>query len=712
MPDNADADLETTEDSTTPQLKIEDNALKLCITENDVENKINVVEFSQEHMKLLTDIIRSKADLKTITINGRDLTLHGNVIIQGTVKKGTNAADDELVTKNDLNQKSTEVCDAAVIKSHNIGLANKVLVTDELGKLKASDSISTTDLFTLKNINENIQTQINDINDKFTNNNCLDLCFVGDGSVNNNEFTCLTGVTSNIQLQLDDKQLQITTKNRINANCLGDGQINDNELNCLMGVETNIQTQLDDKQVQLTQTNRLHANCIGDGNVTDESFNCLSGVKSSIQLQINELSAEPTFTGIPKCAAPTEEDPDAVSEVASIAWCNQALETAKQEAISNFSSKKVMMSDEDGTITTSEVTDIELSYLKGVRDAIQQQIDAKQQKITTNNKLHIACVGNGDVNNDELSRLKGIKYNVQSQLNSKQNVIDSLHLLNPAFIGGGYLRHHHFDYLRNVNGCIQKQLNARELQFTHSHRLNPLYIGNGHVTHAHFDCLSGARSCIQDQLDCKELRFTHTHRLNPLYIGDGLVTHENFSCLAGVTGCIQDQLDNREIRFTHAHRLDPLYIGFGNVTHEHFSCLAGATGCIQDQLNNRELRFTQTHRLNPVYIGSGEVTYEHFHCLKGATCNIQEKLNYLSNKPVFKDTPLAPDKYTLNREEGALSELATKSYVRHKIRGITGYLTIPDGCGDTMVLEFCHGLLIQTFNCGANWSSKIPHDFD
>ena len=41
-----------------------------------------------------------------------------------------------------------------------------------------------------------------------------------------------------------------------------------------------------------------------------------------------------------------------------------------------------MMSDENGKITASDVTELQLSYLKGLRDSVQEQIDKKENKLT------------------------------------------------------------------------------------------------------------------------------------------------------------------------------------------------------------------------------------------------------------------------------------------------------------------------------------------
>ena len=695
----------------TSELSIDNNTLKLTVTEGDDEKSVSVLEFSQENMKLGTGAIVSKDNIKAISFDGRDIILHGNLLVEGIVKSGPREIkESEVVVKDFLDEKLKETCCNAVEEAHMIGVGGRAIITDENGCVCASDLISTGDINCLSNIKGNVQVQIDGITKKFNSHDRLDLCFIGDGKITNNHLHYLDGSHGNIQHQLDYKQHMIDHHHRVHAHYLGTGKINDKELDCLIGTEQNIQLQLNHKQSLLSHNHRLHANYIGGGHVTDYQFNALRGVRHSIQHQLDELHDHPTFSGVPKCPDTTTDDPEAVSDIATTAWCNKALEQAKNDAISNFDKKKVMMSDEDGKITSSDVTNTELDFLKGLRESIQKQIDEKEKKITSKNKLNTLFVGNGDVTNSELSTLHGIIGNIQHQLDHKQNIIDHSHPLDPLCIGHGHIDHTHFDSLKGITSGIQHQLDCRELRFTNTHRLNPLHIGHGHVTHDHFDCLSGVKSGIQDQLDCREMRFDHTHRLNPIHIGHGHVSHQHFDCLSGVKSGIQDQLDCRELRFGHNHRLNPKHIGFGNVTHEHFDCLRGTKSCIQEQLDCRELRFDHNHRLDPTFIGSGEVTHEHFKCLRGLNCNIQERFDYLLDKPCFKSIPLAPDKYTADRQEGALTELATKAYVKHKVRGVSGYLTVPDGCGDTMVLQYEHGLLTQIFNGGANWSGRLHRE--
>lgn len=684
------------------KLKIKDNTLKLVVTENDSEEEFTVVEFSKEEMKLNNLVIKSKDDHKTISFDGRDVILHGNLFVNGVVKTGLN----ECVDKEYLDKKLHETCIHAIEESKHLRRSNMVLISDQDGCLCPSESISKNDLDCLKNIKSNVQVQIDGIAKKF-NNNKLDISFVGDGKVDNKHFNYLSRVNSDIQKQLDEKQKKISWQNRIEARCLASGRLNDKELDCLIGTEKNIQHQLNSKQKKLSRNSRLHANCIGNGYVTDKDFNCLKGMKGMIQEQLDILADKPNFKGIPKCPAPTKEDPNALSDIATTKWCEDVIKQAKVDAISNFNKKKVMMSDETGKITSSEISNLELSYLMGVRDGIQKQIDEKQNKFTRKDTLNTLLIGHGNVQNSEFSCLKGILGNIQKQLDCKQSKIDHHHPLDPHCIGHGFVKHKHFDCLKDINGPIQYQIDCREKLFNHTHRLDPQFIGHGYVTHKDFDCLKGTKSCIQEQLDCKERVFSHKHRLNPIFIGKGEVQEKHFNCLKNVKCNLQDQLDCREYKFGDSYRLNPKYIGFGDISENDFSSLRGIKGCIQEQLNCRETKFNENHRLDTKFIGGGEICEEEFICLKGLKYNIQKKLDYLSNKPCFKGTPSAPDKYTPNRRMNAKSDLATKAYVKHKIRGVSGFLSLPDEKGEIITLEFRYGLLTQIFNAGDNWSGKF-----
>ena len=124
------------------KLKIKDNTLKLVVTENDEQEEFTVVEFSKEEMKLNNLVIKSKDDHKTISFDGRDVILHGNLFVNGVVRSGLN----ECVDKEYLDKKLHETCCHAVEESKHLKRSNMVLISDDDGCLCPSESISKNDL--------------------------------------------------------------------------------------------------------------------------------------------------------------------------------------------------------------------------------------------------------------------------------------------------------------------------------------------------------------------------------------------------------------------------------------------------------------------------------------------------------------------------------------------------------------------------------------
>ena len=55
----------------------------------------------------------------------------------------------------------------------------------------------------------------------------------------------------------------------------------------------------------------------------------------------------------------------------------------------NLTANKVVISDADGKVNTSSVSNIEVGYLAGTNDSIQNQLDSKANQSTTYNKTEV-----------------------------------------------------------------------------------------------------------------------------------------------------------------------------------------------------------------------------------------------------------------------------------------------------------------------------------
>jgi hypothetical protein len=146
---------------------------------------------------------------------------------------------------------------------------------------------------TCSNINTdtgNIQTQINNKNNKITSLSRLNSNLVGNGTISNAVFDFLSGVMSSIQNQFSGKQSQITVSSRLNSNLVGNGTISNAVLDFLIDCTSNIQTQINNKNNKITSSARLNTNLLGNGIVSNSVFDFLSGVTSDIQQQFNNIT--------------------------------------------------------------------------------------------------------------------------------------------------------------------------------------------------------------------------------------------------------------------------------------------------------------------------------------------------------------------------------------------------------------------------------------
>ena len=111
---------------------------------------------------------------------------------------------------------------------------------------------------------------------------------------------------------------------------------------------------------------------------------------------------------------------------------------------SNLTANRALISDGNGKVAVSAVTNTELGYLDGVTSSVQNQINSKQAAITggatsiltANLTVNRALISNSAgkvavsaVTNTELGYLDGVTSNVQTQLNAKAP------LASPAFGG-------------------------------------------------------------------------------------------------------------------------------------------------------------------------------------------------------------------------------------------------------------------------------------
>ena len=337
------------------------------------------------------------------------------IVTAATVKQN-GATLDDLISSN---------VDGAISAINDTNLtASRALASDASGKIVVSD-VTSTELGHLDGVTSAIQTQLNakqaTITGAATTIDDADLtasrALVSDGSgkvavsaVTSTELGYLDGVSSAIQTQLDAKSTtsnaaalaaeDVALQARITANSTTTTAVEARRVANIAGAVSTITTG------NLTASRAI----VSDGSgkvavsaVTSTEIGYLDGVTSAIQTQLNGKQA--TITG-----GATTIDTE------------------------NLTASRALVSDGSGKVAVSAVTSTEIGYLDGVSSAIQTQLNGKQATITgaattiddTNLTASRALVSDGSgkvavsaVTSTEVGYLDGVSSAIQTQLNAK-----------------------------------------------------------------------------------------------------------------------------------------------------------------------------------------------------------------------------------------------------------------------------------------------------
>lgn len=273
------------------------------------------------------------------------------------------------------------------------------------------------------------------------------------------------------------------------------------------------------------------------GSVTSTEISYLGGVTSAIQTQLDTKAptASPTFTGTVSLPSTTAIGDVSSTELGYVNGVTSAIQTqidAKQATITggattitatDLSASKALISNAQGKVAVSTVTDTELGYLSGVTSGIQAQIDGKLATSTASSTY---------------APLSGPTFTGTVTLPSTTSIGD----VSSTEIG----------YLNNVTSAIQTQLDAK------APTANPTFTGTvSGVTKAHVglgsvddtsDANKPVSTATQTALDLKANlagpTFTGTVTL-PSTTSIGDVSSAELGHLDGVTSAIQTQLDSK-----------------------------------------------------------------------------------------------------------------------------------------------------------------------
>ena len=190
---------------------------------------------------------------------------------------------------------------------------------------------------------------------------------------------------------------------------------------------------------------------------------------------------------------------------------------------SYLTENRVVATDANKKLVSSDITTTELNFLDGVSSNLQTQLGAKQATITAGTNLSFSgntlnatggsstitasrvAVSNSsgaivasDITTTELNFLDNVSSSLQTQLNSKQ-----------ATITDGSLS------IARTSG-LQTSLDAKQATINNSNRVNAVNVGTGIVSNSEFNQLSDINTdtTVQTQLDAKQATILSTSAIN------------------------------------------------------------------------------------------------------------------------------------------------------------------------------------------------------
>ena len=186
----------------------------------------------------------------------------------------------------------------------------------------------------------------------------------------------------------------------------------------------------------------------GDNFVTETVLTNQINLCEKLANKVQALSSSSTTTQYPSAKCVYDNITNAKADLQAQITSNDTditnLKNNKQNNItggastittSNLTTNRALISDGNGKVAVSAVTNTELGYLDGVTSSVQNQLNGKQATITggattitgSNLTANRALISNGsgkvavsNITNTELNYLDGVTSNIQNQLNGKQ----------------------------------------------------------------------------------------------------------------------------------------------------------------------------------------------------------------------------------------------------------------------------------------------------
>ena len=450
--------------------------------------------------------------------------------------------------------------------------------------------------------------------DAITASNRLNANLISAGSVSNTEFDYIDGVTSNIQTQLDAKQATINSSNRLNANLISAGSVSNTEFDYLDGVTSAIQTQLNAKQDSLTfgiaTDNVLQSN----GTMADDEFLKVDGTKIEGR-SASEVKTDLSLNNVENTALSTFAGSTNITTLGSITagqWAGTAIEDAYIASAGSWNAKQDAITSSNrlnaNLVSNGSVSNTEFDYLDGVTSNIQTQLDAKQASLSFGISTDNVLQSNGTMADNEFLKVDGTKIEGRStsevktdlSLNNVENTALSTWAGSSNITTVGSISAGEWGGTAIAGGYISSAStwNAKQDALSFGISSDNVLRSNGTMADNEFLKVDGTKIEGRDAGQVKtdlSLNNVENTALSTWGGSSNITTVGSISAGEWAGTAIGDSYiasagswNGKQDAITSSNRLNANLVSAGSVSNTEFDYLDGVTSAIQTQLNGKQ----------------------------------------------------------------------------------------------------------------------------
>ena len=501
---------------------VENNLTKdlVLISNNDGKVAVsNITTTELEYLDGVTENVQTQLDKKATNDNLNIHTSNDNIHVTADLKKTWSGKQDKITGA------------ASTVTANNL-TASKVLTTNTDGKIAVSD-ISLTELGHLSNVNSNIQTQLdnkatNTALNTHTNDNTIHVTPEDKNKWNGKQDEITGAATTIVKNNLTASMVLVSNSD---GKVAASSKITTTELEALDGIDGNIKSKLDGK-VDKEDNKGLSTN-----DFTNEYKQIVIDTESNISLAEGRANAytnkviKELIDGAPQTLDTLKEIADALAENEDVvealdqaisektdvevfnthatdkkihitdeertAWNdkqNKITGAASSVTENNLGLNKALISDGNGKIAASSVTSTEISYLSGVGEKIQDQLNAKATNDdltdhTSNNDIHVTT-GDKDRWNAKQNNITGAASTVTGNNLTENKVIISNA---SGKLAASDITTTKLGYLSDVTGNIQAELNKKALSTDLTNHIDDTV---KHITNTERNTWNGKQNAI------------------------------------------------------------------------------------------------------------------------------------------------------------------------------------------------------------------------